>query len=112
MRHEKTREGCNCNTGFAIEDHSAFRVKSPALLCDRKINERIVSPLPDQPFFMSFIGSAGTDKTSMLINRLSSKHANRKAFHVVHVVMTPNGVANLIFSVGTTRCTPSWIGRR
>jgi hypothetical protein len=44
---------------------------------------------------MSFSGSAGTDKTSMLINLLSSKHANRKAFHVVHVVMTPHGVANL-----------------
>ena len=80
---------------FAIEDKSAFRVKPPAFLCDRKIHEQIVSPLPDRPFFLAIIGSAGTGKTSMLINLLSSKQAYRRAFHAVHVVMPPHSVASL-----------------
>jgi pantothenate kinase-related protein Tda10 len=58
---------------LAIQDKSAFRVKAPAFLCDRKIHEQIVSPLPDRPFFLAIIDSAGTGKTSMSINILSNK---------------------------------------
>jgi KaiC/GvpD/RAD55 family RecA-like ATPase len=64
-------------------------------MCDKKIHEQIVSPLPNRPFFMAIIGSAGTGKTSMLVNLLSSKQAYRKAFHHVHVVMPPHSVASL-----------------
>jgi hypothetical protein len=84
---------------FAIEDHSAFRVRPPAFLCDRKIHEQIVSPLPNRPFFLAIIGSAGTGKSSMLINLLSSKQTYRWAFHAVHVVMPPHNVASLTNSI-------------
>jgi hypothetical protein len=84
---------------FAIDDHSAFRVKPPAFVCDRKIHEHIVSPPPDRPFFLAIIGSAGTGKTSMPINVMSSKQAYRRAFHAVHVVMPPHSVASLKNSI-------------
>jgi KaiC/GvpD/RAD55 family RecA-like ATPase len=80
---------------FSIESHSEFHVKPPVFLCDKKIHDQIVSPLPDRPFFMAIIGSAGTGKTSMLVNLLSSKQAYRKAFHHVHVVMPSHSVASL-----------------
>jgi KaiC/GvpD/RAD55 family RecA-like ATPase len=80
---------------FSIEKRSAFTVKPPAFLCDKKIHEQIVSPLPDRPFFMAIIGSAGTGKTSTLVNLLSSKQAYRKAFHHVHIVMPSHSVASL-----------------
>jgi hypothetical protein len=44
---------------------------------------------------MAIIGSAGTGKTSMLVNLMSSKQAYRKAFHHIHVVMPSHYVASL-----------------
>ena len=70
-------------------------MKLPAFLCDKKIHDQVVDPLPNRPFFMAIIGSAGTGKTSMLVNLLSSKQAYRKAFYHVHVVMPPHSVASL-----------------
>ena len=78
-----------------IEKRSTFTVKPPAFLCDKKIHDQVVDPLPNRPFFMAIIGSSGTGKTSMLVNLLSSKQAYRRAFHHVHVVMPPHSVASL-----------------
>jgi hypothetical protein len=69
-------------------------VKPPVFMCDRKIHEQIVSPLPDRPFFLAIIGSAGTGNTIMMINLLPNKQANRRAFHAVHVVMPPHNVTS------------------
>jgi len=80
---------------FNIEQRSEFKVNPPAFLCDKKIHDQVVEPLPNRPFFMAIIGSAGTGKTSMLINLISSKQAYRKAFHHVHVVMPSHSVASL-----------------
>jgi hypothetical protein len=80
---------------FNIEERSEFKVNPPAFLCDKKIHDQVVEPLPNRPFFMAIIRSAGTGKTSMLINLVSSKQAYRKAFHHVHVVMPSNSVASL-----------------
>jgi hypothetical protein len=64
-------------------------------MCDRKIHEHIISPLPNQPYFLAIIGSADTDKTGMLISMLSNKHAHRRAFHAVHVVMPQHIIARM-----------------
>jgi hypothetical protein len=42
---------------------------------------------------MAIIGYAGTRKTSMLVNLMSSKQAYQKAFHHVDVVMPSHSVA-------------------
>jgi hypothetical protein len=43
-----------------IEKISTFTVKPHAFLCDKKIHEQVVDPLPSRPFFMAIIGSRGT----------------------------------------------------
>jgi DNA replication protein DnaC len=70
-------------------------MKPPAFLCDKKIHHQVIDLLPSRPFFMAIIGSAGTGKTTMLVNLLSIKHAYRKAFHHVHLVMPPHSVVIL-----------------
>ena len=44
---------------------------------------------------MAIIGSAGSGKTSMMVNLLTSPQAYKKAFHAVHVVMPSHSVASL-----------------
>jgi ABC-type transporter Mla maintaining outer membrane lipid asymmetry ATPase subunit MlaF len=59
-----------------IEKISTFTVKPSAFLCDKKIHDQVVDPLPNRHFFMAIIGSAGRGKTSMLVYILSSKQAS------------------------------------
>jgi KaiC/GvpD/RAD55 family RecA-like ATPase len=80
---------------FIIDNISTFTAKPPAFLCDKKIHDQVVEPLPNHPFFTAIIGYAGTGKTSMLANFLSRRQAYRKGFHHVHVVMPPHNVASL-----------------
>ena len=80
---------------FSIGARSKLKVKPPAFLCDRPIHPQIQEPLPKTPFFMAIIGSAGSGKTSMMINLLTSPDAYKKAFHAVHVVMPSHSVASL-----------------
>eukprot|EP00873_Tetraselmis_striata_P041137 jgi/Tetstr1/461401/TSEL_006513.t1 len=44
---------------------------------------------------MCIIGSAGSGKTSLAVNLLTSKQAYKRAFHHVHVVMPPRSVESL-----------------
>jgi len=57
---------------FSIAKPSTIALKPPVFLCDKVINKQIEAPLPKTPFFMAICGSAGSDKTSMLVNLLSS----------------------------------------
>ncbi len=44
---------------------------------------------------MAIIGSAGSGKTSMMVNLLTTTHAYKKTFHGVHIVMPSHSVASL-----------------
>lgn len=78
-----------------LEAKSKIRFKPPAFVCDKCIHEQIEDPLPKSPFFMCIIGSAGSGKTSLAVNLLTSKQAYKRAFHHVHVVMPPRSVESL-----------------
>jgi hypothetical protein len=78
-----------------IREKVNIQSEASCFFCDTKIHEQAVDPLPNRLLFMAIIGSAGTGKTSMLVNLLSSKQAYRKAFHHVHVVMPSQSVASL-----------------
>ena len=80
---------------FAIEKRSKLHLDPPAFLCDKCMHPQIEAPLPTTPFFMAIIGSAGSGKTSMLVNLLTSKQAYKKVFHAVHVIMPSHSVASL-----------------
>lgn len=78
-----------------LEKASKIRFKPPAFVCDKCIHDQIEEPLPKAPFFMCIIGSAGSGKTSLAVNLLTSKQAYKRAFHHVHVVMPPRSVESL-----------------
>ena len=80
---------------FSIDKRSSFSLNPPEFSCDRPIHKQIVPPLPCTPFFMTITGSAGSGKTSMLVNLMTSNQAYKKAFHTVHIVMPSHSVASL-----------------
>ena len=80
---------------FRIETQSKLLLHPPEFTCDKPIHKQVEPPLPNCPFFMAIIGSAGSGKTSMMVNLLTSTHAYKKAFHTVHIVMPSHSVASL-----------------
>ena len=80
---------------FSIDKRSSFSLKPPEFSCDQPIHKQIVSPLPCTPFFLTITGSAGSGKTSMLVNLLTSAQAYKKAFHAVHCIIPAHSVASL-----------------
>lgn len=80
---------------FSIERRSNLRFRAPEFVCDRPIHRQVEPPLPNCPFFMAIVGSAGSGKTSLMVNMLTSKQAYKKAFDYVHVVMPAHSVASL-----------------
>ncbi len=69
---------------FRIDKRSLFSLNPPDFSCDRPIHKQIDPPLPCTPFFLTITGSAGSGKTSMLVNLLTSPQAYKKAFQAVH----------------------------
>jgi hypothetical protein len=50
---------------------------------------------------MTTTGSAGSGKTSMLVNMLTSPHAHKKAFSAVHCIIPAHSVASLKMNIFT-----------
>ena len=80
---------------FSVEKTSKLKFKPPGFSCDSCIHTQIEDPLPKTPFFMAIIGSAGSGKTSMMVNLLTSPQAFKKVYHSVHVIMPSHSVASL-----------------
>jgi len=80
---------------FSIDKRSSFSLKPPELSCDQPIHKQIVPPLPCTPCFLTITGSAGSGKTSMLVNLLTSPQAYKKAFSAAHCIIPAHSVANL-----------------
>ena len=80
---------------FSIDKRSVFSLSPPEFSCDHPIHKQIVPPLPCTPFFMTITGSAGSGKTSMLVNLLTSPQACKKALHAVHCIIPSHSVASL-----------------
>ncbi len=78
-----------------IDKRSTFSLDPPEFSCDRPISKQIVPPLQCTSFFLTIMGSAGSGKTSMLINLLMSPQAYKKAFHAVHCIISAHSVASL-----------------
>ena len=80
---------------FSIVKRSRLSFKAPQFKCDDCISDKIAEPLPSKAAFLCISGSAGSGKTSLMLNLLTDKHAYRKAFQSVHVVMPPHSIASL-----------------
>ena len=77
---------------LSIDKRSSFSLKPPEFSCCQPIHKEIVPLLPCSPFFMTITGSAGSGKTSMLVNLLTSPQAYKK--------VTPRGA---LYYPGTFR---------
>ncbi len=84
---------------FRIETQSKLQLHLPEFTCDKPIHRQVEPPYPNCPFFAAIIGSAGSGKTSMMVNLLTSTDAYKKAFHTVHIVMSSHSVASLKMNV-------------
>ncbi len=78
---------------FSIDKRGSFSLNPPEFSCDHPIQKHIVPPLPSAPFFMTITGSAGSSKTSMLVNLLTSAHAYNKVFYAVHCIIPAHSMA-------------------
>lgn len=78
-----------------IDRKSKIVMKPPRFKCDTRISPQIEYPLPDKSFFMTLIGSAGSGKTSLMVNMLRSPQMYKKAYHHVHLVIPPHSLASL-----------------
>lgn len=85
----------NKHAHFSILNTSELQVDPPVFNCDQVISKNIAEPLPNTAFFMSIIGSAGSGKTSILLNMLSKKEMYRQAFDAVHVVIPPSSIGSM-----------------
>jgi thymidine kinase len=77
---------------FCIDKRSSLSLNPSEFPWDRPIHKQIVSPLPCTPFYLTITGSAGSGKTSMLVNLLTSPHAYKKEFHAVQCIIPAHSV--------------------
>lgn len=95
---ERVKKICSKNSTkmrFEIATKSNIMLKAPEFLCDSVIHKQIEYPLPNRPFFMTIVGSAGSGKTSLAITLLNSRQAYKRVFDSVHVVMPSHSVGSL-----------------
>lgn len=78
------------------EVHSSkLVVEAPKFKCDSVISKQIEEPLPNTAFAMALIGSAGSGKTSLMINMLTSQQMYKHAFDHVHLVAPKSSMGSL-----------------
>ena len=70
-------------------------VHPPEFLCDKPISDKIKDPLPNTAHFAALIGSAGSGKTSLMVNFLTSDGMYKKAFDHVHMCAPKNSLGSL-----------------
>ena len=77
------------------EYESGLKYEVPQITCDSPIHKQIKSPLPNTAFFMAFIGSAGSGKSSAAISWLTHPEMYNKVFHNIFIVMPSSSRASL-----------------
>lgn len=80
---------------FSEIENKSLVVKPPVFVCDRPISDDIQDPLPKLAHFASLMGSAGSGKTSLMINMLTSKGMYKNAFDHVHLCCPKNSIGSL-----------------
>lgn len=80
---------------FVEHRNSELRVSAPAFKCDEPISTSIKDPLCKTAHFYALIGSAGSGKTSLMVNMLTSDGMYKKAFDHVHMCCPKNSIGSL-----------------
>ena len=64
-------------------------LKAPTFKCDVKIVKRDIDPFENKAFFTTYVGCAGSGKSSLMISSLLHKKIYRKAFNNVFLICPP-----------------------
>ncbi len=71
---------------FTEHNTSRLHIEPPEFKCDSVIGKNIEDPLPNTAFFMALMGSAGSGKTSLMVNMLTKDGMYKKCFDHVHLI--------------------------
>lgn len=73
---------------MSFQEHHTSRlaVQAPEFKCDSLIGKNVEEPLPNTAFFMALLGSAGSGKTSLMVNFLTHPMMYKQAFDHVHLI--------------------------
>lgn len=74
---------------------SKLTVEAPKFKCDSVIHKQIEDPLPNTAFAMALIGSAGSGKTSLMVNMLTSLDMYKHVFDHVHLIAPKSSMGSL-----------------
>eukprot|EP00951_Prasinocladus_malaysianus_P012523 scaffold93405_cov28-Prasinocladus_malaysianus.AAC.7 len=80
---------------FVEHKNTDLAVNPPVFKCDEPISNKIKEPLPKTAHFSALIGSAGSGKTSLMINMLTSDGMYKKSFDHVHMCCPKNSLGSL-----------------
>ena len=65
-------------------------LKPPMFKCDVPIVNRLIDPFENKAFFTTYVGCAGSGKSSLMISSLLHKKIYRKAFNNVFLICPPS----------------------
>lgn len=80
---------------FKEHHNKRLKIEPPDFVCDKPISDRIEYPLPNTAHFSAIIGSAGSGKTSLMVNFLTNKNMYANAFDHVHMCCPKNSLGSL-----------------
>lgn len=80
---------------FREHVNTALSVTAPAFKCDEPISKNILPPLPNTAHFSAIIGSAGSGKTSLMVNFLTEMGMYKQTFDHVHMCCPKNSLGSL-----------------
>lgn len=70
-------------------------IKAPQFVCDHPISDTIKDPLPKTAHFAAIIGSAGSGKTSLMVNFLTMPGMYANTFDHVHMCCPKSSLCSL-----------------
>ncbi len=80
---------------FKEVHNDQLTINAPKFKCDRIISDQIRDPLPNTAFAAAVIGSAGSGKTSLVVNFLTDPRMYRQCFDHVHLVCPKSSMNSL-----------------
>lgn len=75
--------------------NTKLHVDPPEFCCDNIISETIEEPLPNTAFFMGLMGSAGSGKTSLMVNLLTMDGMYKRSFDHIHLICPEASMSSL-----------------
>lgn len=80
---------------FAEVPNKELKLEPPQFKCDRPIGKNVKEPLPNKAFAAAIIGSAGSGKTSLMINMLTNENMYKQCFDHVHLICPKTSMNSL-----------------